>query len=62
MGPLPQHCANFWRMVLEHNVHSIIMVTGIIEGKKKKCAQYWSVASILRFSIPYAISLVSAKR
>lgn len=42
-GPLPKTRENFWRMVMQENVHLIINLTKIKEHGKIKCDQYWPV-------------------
>ena len=41
MGPKDQFLDVFWRMVWEDRVETVIMVTGIVEGGRKKCAPYF---------------------
>lgn len=40
-GPKPTTVADFWRMAWETNSRAIIMVTGLVELGKNKCARYW---------------------
>jgi protein tyrosine phosphatase len=40
-GPLPNTFADFWRMVWEHEVAVILMLTREIESGVVKCARYW---------------------
>ncbi|XP_065295074.1 receptor-type tyrosine-protein phosphatase H-like [Dermacentor albipictus] len=40
-GPNALTINDFWRMIWEHDVKIIIMLTQFIEGNKKKCEKYW---------------------
>lgn len=40
-GPLSSTCSTFWEMVLQEKVQSIVMLTDVVEEKRKKCHQYF---------------------
>ena len=40
-GPKETTLSHFWRMVWQEDCRAIVMVTGLMEGTKQKCARYW---------------------
>lgn len=40
-GPKPNTGIDFWRMVLQHRVESIVMLTSLVEDNKIKCHEYF---------------------
>ncbi|XP_027557612.1 receptor-type tyrosine-protein phosphatase eta [Neopelma chrysocephalum] len=40
-GPLPNTIDDFWEMIWEKNIYSIVMLTKCMEQARTKCEQYW---------------------
>ena len=41
VGPIPKTVGDFWHMVWQEKVQFIVMLTKLVEERKKKCACYW---------------------
>ncbi|XP_062845375.1 receptor-type tyrosine-protein phosphatase eta [Trichomycterus rosablanca] len=41
-GPLPCTVNDFWRMIWEKNIHTLVMLTRCNEQGRVKCEKYWS--------------------
>ena len=41
LGPLPNTVDDFWHMVWQEKVQFIMILTNLIEERKKKCTLYW---------------------
>ncbi|XP_070496815.1 receptor-type tyrosine-protein phosphatase H-like isoform X2 [Chironomus tepperi] len=40
-GPKPDTVLDFWRMVVQHRIESIVMLTSLVENNKVKCHEYF---------------------
>ncbi|XP_071501781.1 receptor-type tyrosine-protein phosphatase epsilon-like [Diadema antillarum] len=40
-GPNVASLEDFWRMIWQYGCGKIVMLTNLVEGKKKKCEKYW---------------------
>ena len=40
-GPLPDTVGDFWRLIWDYNVPSVVMLTNFGEKMKVRCLQYW---------------------
>ena len=56
-GPLPVTVVDFWRLVWQERVPTVVMITNLVEGTKIKCHQYWPDKDSARFG-PFEVSLI----
>jgi len=50
-GPMPNTIPDFWRMVFEHEVRVIVMLTKEIEKSNIKCARYWPESGLVELGL-----------
>jgi protein-tyrosine phosphatase len=55
-GPLPATTKDFWQLVWENNVRTIVMLTKEREGGQVKCHSYWSDAQEMH---PFQLEVLS---
>lgn len=58
-GPTERTVSDFWRMIDEHKVSVIVMLTGIEENGKVKCAQYWNESGTKEIDNLFKVTLRS---
>jgi hypothetical protein len=59
-GPLPPTIVDFWRLVWQEGVPSIVMVTNIKEDGKIKCQQYWPESGHQKYG-PFSVATTENK-
>jgi protein tyrosine phosphatase len=59
-GPLPPTIVDFWRLVWQEGVPSIVMVTSIKEDGKIKCQQYWPESGHQKYG-PFTVATTENK-
>ncbi|OMJ79221.1 hypothetical protein SteCoe_20825 [Stentor coeruleus] len=57
-GPLESTRNSFWKMIWEHDVKQIIMISAIKEGGKVKCDQYFPIEETMT-TADFSITLIS---
>jgi protein tyrosine phosphatase len=55
-GPLPNYIEDFWRMIWQYQIQTIVMVTNLMEGQKIKCHRYWPESGSTSFGM-YEVTL-----
>ena len=60
IGPKPETIVDFWRLVWQERPPTIVMVTNLKEGHRKKCDQYWPETGTINYG-PFKITLTEQK-
>nr|XP_034321388.1 receptor-type tyrosine-protein phosphatase T-like [Crassostrea gigas]XP_034321389.1 receptor-type tyrosine-protein phosphatase T-like [Crassostrea gigas] len=60
-GPKANTLADFWRMIWQENVATIVMLTNLKEGEKFKCTQYWPERNKPFSAGPVLVKLIEEK-
>ena len=55
-GPIPKTVIDFWRLIWQERPPTIVMVTNLTEGNKKKCEQYWPDSGYASYG-PFKVTL-----
>ena len=55
-GPKQSMLVDFWRLIHQERPPTIVMVTNLKEGNKKKCEQYWPDSGSNNFG-PFRVTL-----
>ena len=55
-GPKQHMVIDFWRLMWQERLPTIVMVTNLKEGSKKKCEQYWPESGSTTFG-PFKVTL-----
>ena len=56
IGPKQHMLVDFWRLIWQERPPSIVMVTNLKEGNKKKCEQYWPDSGSTTYG-PFKVTL-----
>ncbi len=56
IGPILKTLIDFWRLVWQEKPPTIVMVTNVKEGNKKKCEQYWPESGSATYG-PFKITM-----
>ena len=56
IGPKQNTLVDFWRLIWQERPPTIVMVTNLKEGNKKKCEQYWPDSGSTTFG-PFVVTL-----
>nr|XP_034321166.1 receptor-type tyrosine-protein phosphatase alpha-like [Crassostrea gigas] len=60
-GPKSNTLGDFWRMIWQENVSSVVMVTTLVEGEKVKCNKYWPDTDNPALYGPVQVTLMEEK-
>ena len=60
-GPIPKTLVDFWRLIWQEKPPTIVMVTNLEEGSKKKCEQYWPETGSANYG-PFKVTITENQR
>ena len=56
-APMYGTVTDFWRLVWQEKVQNIAMLTNLMEGRQRKCEQYWPESGSAEYG-PFMVSLI----
>ncbi|XP_078328710.1 uncharacterized protein LOC111114478 isoform X1 [Crassostrea virginica] len=61
-GPRQNTLNDFWKMIWQEEVSTIVMLTNLKEGDKIKCTQYWPNKNESSTFVPVSIKMIEEKK
>ena len=57
LAPMHGTITDFWRLVWQEKVQNIAMLTNLMDGRQRKCEQYWPKSGSEEYG-PFMVNLI----